>query len=100
MIKLIRNFFKKNKLISSILLLLVVWLPFFFMAGPNLEAGPVGNIHQVKAVVIRNIGTITPTPLPEEYLANKDQTIGIMVGGIILILIVVTGTLGTIRRKR
>ena len=50
------------------------------------------------------------TPLPGEVLppgavlavddsANSEQTNGVIVGGIILVLVVVGGTLGVIRRK-
>ena len=39
------------------------------------------------------------TPVPPEMLANSEQTNGLIIGGVILVLIVVGGTLGVIRRK-
>jgi hypothetical protein len=41
----------------------------------------------------------TPEALPEEWLENVDQTDGIILGGIILVLIIVIGTFSVIRRK-
>lgn len=40
-----------------------------------------------------------PTPLPQEYLENANQTNGIVLGATILVLIVVVGTLSALRRK-
>ncbi len=38
-------------------------------------------------------------PLPPEMLANRDQTNGVIVGGVILVLIIVGGTLNVIRYR-
>ncbi len=38
--------------------------------------------------------TPTQTSLPPEYLANKEQTIGIIIGTILLVILVIGGTLG------
>jgi|YNPNPStandDraft_1061719.scaffolds.fasta_scaffold00037_45 hypothetical protein len=40
-----------------------------------------------------------PTLLPQEYLENAEQTNGILLGGTILVLIVVLGTLSALRRQ-
>ena len=40
----------------------------------------------------------TPTPLPAEWLASAEQTNGIMVGGIIIILAILVGTVGIVLR--
>lgn len=42
----------------------------------------------------------TPTPLPAEYLANSDQTSGILLGVVVLAIIIIVGTLGVIIRNR
>ncbi len=42
--------------------------------------------------------TATNTPFPAE-LTDPNQTNGLIIGGIILVLIIVGGTLGVIRRK-
>jgi hypothetical protein len=42
----------------------------------------------------------TSTPLPPELLENMYQTNGLLLGGVVLVLIVIAGTLGTIRRSR
>lgn len=42
----------------------------------------------------------TPTPIPPELLANREQTIGIVLGGIVLVLIIVGGTASVMRGSR
>lgn len=42
----------------------------------------------------------TPTPLPAEYIANPDQTSGILSGVVILAIIIIGGTLGVMLRNR
>jgi len=41
----------------------------------------------------------TPTPIPEELLANREQTTGIVLGGVVLVLIIVGGTARAITRN-
>jgi CDP-diglyceride synthetase len=51
--------------------------------------------------------TITPIPaglsvatlVPPEYQTNYKQTIGILLGGIVLVIVVLIGTLAVIRKK-
>lgn len=40
-----------------------------------------------------------PTPIPQEWEDNFEQTNGIIMGSVILVLIVVGGTLSAIRRR-
>ena len=40
----------------------------------------------------------TPTPLPAEWLSSADQTDGIMVGGIIIIVTILVGTVAIVLR--
>jgi hypothetical protein len=42
----------------------------------------------------------TPTPLPAEWLTSADQTDGIMVGGIIIIVTILVGTAAIVLRDR
>jgi hypothetical protein len=45
--------------------------------------------------------TPTHTPLPPEYLANTEQSIGIIAGTVLLVIVVIGGTLGgALTRKR
>ncbi len=55
-----------------------------------------GLTHTPTAVVLEDGA---PTPLPAEYLENINQTTGILLGGTILVLIVVFGTLSGLRQK-
>jgi len=41
----------------------------------------------------------TPTPIPPELLANREQTTGIVLGGVVLVLIIVGGTARAITRN-
>lgn len=43
--------------------------------------------------------TFTPSPIPQEFLDSSDQTSGIICGSVVLVLVVVGGTLGVLRRK-
>ncbi len=43
--------------------------------------------------------TETPTATPEIFEENPEQTNGIVLGGVLLVLIIVGGTLSIIRRK-
>ncbi len=42
---------------------------------------------------------IPPTPIPEEWLTNREMGTGIVMGAVVLVLIIVGGTLGAIRRR-
>ena len=42
---------------------------------------------------------IQPTPIPEEWQTNREMGTGIVMGAVALVLIIVGGTLGAIRRK-
>jgi hypothetical protein len=44
--------------------------------------------------------TPTATPIPEEWANNVEQTTGIVIGGVILTLIIIGGTLHTISVNR
>ncbi len=41
----------------------------------------------------------TPTPFPPELVANREQTNGIILGTVVLVLIIVVGTLASIRSR-
>jgi hypothetical protein len=43
--------------------------------------------------------TAAATPLPEEWVKNAHQTDGVALGGTILVMIVIVGTLGVLMRK-
>lgn len=62
-------------------------------------ATPTPNITVTAAVMEESSGTVTPTPLPQEWLENSELTNGIVLGGVLLVLIIIVGTLGAIRRR-
>lgn len=42
---------------------------------------------------------VAPTPIPEEWATNREMGTGIVMGAVALVLIIVVGTLRSIRRK-
>lgn len=62
-------------------------------ATPILEAAPAALTH---TPVVEP--SSTPTPIPQEWVDNKNQTDGVILGAVVLVLIVVGGTLHGIRR--
>lgn len=42
----------------------------------------------------------SPTPIPQELIANREQTFGIVFGAVVLVLIVIIGTLSGIAAQR
>lgn len=45
-------------------------------------------------------GRPSPTPIPAELIANREQTFGIIFGAVVLVLIVIIGTLTGISAQR
>jgi hypothetical protein len=43
--------------------------------------------------------TRSPTPIPQEWVTNREMASGIVLGAVVLVLIIVGGTLGAIRRR-
>jgi hypothetical protein len=68
-------------------------------APPTLEPAltptvtPIPPAHQNPDFVLP-----TPTPLPQEWYSTPDQTTGIILGVSVLLLVILIGTLSTLRR--
>ena len=59
--------------------------------------------RELRSTVTTSTPTIlpgTPTPLPEEWLMSTDQTNGIILGAIIILLAIVAGTVVILMRDR
>lgn len=61
--------------------------------APRITATP-----QLSATI--NQPTPTKTPLPAEYLQNYDDTNGVVVGTVLLVVIILLGTLSGMRVRR
>ena len=85
----------KIVIIVIIVLSGVVW---FTTRGPRIEPETQTQIV-IDATSGQPIVADTPTPIPEELLANREQTIGIVLGGVVLVLIIVGGTTAVITRN-
>jgi hypothetical protein len=86
----------KNRVIILILIgflaLLLIWMM------PQAAAATFWQEDQIGTPLT---GDVLPTDpaLSVAVSSNSEQTIGVIIGGIILVLVVVGGTLGVIRRK-
>jgi hypothetical protein len=83
------------------IILLIVILLLIILAWPDPASGAyhvtAGDQVETATATVRPLPTFTPIPL--EYLENTDQTSGIICGSVILVMIIVGGTLGVLRRK-
>ena len=77
------------------IVLLVILFLIIILAWPNPASGAAP--HQ-NATITPEI-TLTPTPIPVEFLSTPDQTSGIICGSAFIVLIIVGGTVGVLRRK-
>jgi hypothetical protein len=56
------------------------------------------RLSDVQATATPSILPGTPTPLSPEWLASAQQTNGIIVGAVIIVLLIIAGTVGIILR--
>jgi hypothetical protein len=75
------------------ILLLIILLMTIILGWPNPASGA---FHPQAATPLP---LPTSTPIPAEYLETADQTNGIVCGSVVLVMIIVGGTLGVLRRK-
>ena len=83
-------------LVIAVFATMIAWrepLPGITPATPTVE----GEIHDATATPEFELKE--PTPIPQEWQDNIEQTNGIIMGSVILVLIVVGGTLSAIRRR-
>jgi hypothetical protein len=79
------------------ILLLIAILALIIFAWPEPASGAFLPQSAIATEVVKP--TVTPTPIPIEYLESAEQTSGIICGSVVLVLIIVGGTLGVLRRK-
>lgn len=85
----------KMVLIIIVVLAGVIWLT-------TREAGVDQDLEtkiMIDATSGEQIILDTPTPIPPELLANREQTTGLIFGGVVLVLIIVGGTASVITRN-
>jgi hypothetical protein len=85
------------------LVMVVVALSFMTM----LAWSPVQSVdHQVVDTPVFTLTptldslTPQPTPIPQEWVDNREQTNGIIAGAVVLAIIIIGGTLHTISRNK
>jgi hypothetical protein len=57
------------------------------------------NTPEVTAATIDSL-TPEPTPIPQEWVDNREQTTGIIAGAIVLAVVIIGGTLHTISKNK
>jgi hypothetical protein len=82
------------------LLLLIVTIAWDSQSHPSQVLAQNNAPEKLTATPIANTIEGTATPFPAEYITNQDQTIGIALGGVLLVVIILGGTMSTVRRKK
>jgi hypothetical protein len=77
------------------IILLVILFLLILLAWPDPAAGAALRLAATPVPA----ATLTPTKIPAEYLSSPDQTSGIICGSAVIVLIIVGGTVGVLRRK-
>jgi hypothetical protein len=68
---------------------------------PALPApSQVENTPEVTATEMTISSTPEPTPIPQEWVDNREQTTGIIAGAIVLAIVIIGGTLHTISKNK
>jgi hypothetical protein len=78
---------------------LILLIAAFFIIASTLNPYQAQQTDPSTTPAIQSTGTLS-SPDPNEILRNREQTNGIVAGGIILVLIIVGGTLSVIRQKK
>ncbi|MDO9547006.1 MAG: hypothetical protein Q7J07_09710 [Pelolinea sp.] len=85
------------------LIFITVFLAFIFIIVWSESLSLFFSVNRPAAIAQLPTPTIlpgTPTPLPEELLRSSDQTDGVILGAIIIILAIVTGSIAILIRDR
>lgn len=88
---------RKSHLSGARLALALVLLA---LVAALLAAGPAAAQVEPTAEPGAAVLTPTPSPIPQEWVDNVDQTLGIIAGAVILTVIIIGGTLHTIAQNR
>lgn len=95
-------------LAAVFVLMLALSEPLPYQAAPHEETAAIPHASTTPSAQLATQSPQTPTlgptptatPLPEEFLANREQTIGIVIGTIVLVFIVIGGSLLGIWARR
>lgn len=95
MVKPLKNGKSASWQLFTFLFVLILFTFLVILSNPAIASNRVQQPETPAAVIT----TPTETPLPEEWVRNARQTDGIALGGTILVLIIIAGTLGVLFRK-
>lgn len=98
----IRQILTRIDLRTALILLVMFIFTLMVLGSHHL---PVSVLAQDASItptpnpVTLDVDEFEATPIPAEYLATSDQTDGIVLGSVVLVLIVIIGTFAVMQRK-
>lgn len=95
MVKPLKNGKSTSWQYLAVLFILLLFSLFIILSSPAFASTQA--LQQVTPQTVS--ATPTETPLPEEWVKNARQTDGIALGGTLLVLIIIAGSLGVLFRK-
>ena len=98
----VRQFLARLDLRTGLILLVMFLFTLMLLGGNHLPASvnaQTAPITPTPPAATVDVDEFEVTPIPVEYLATNDQTDGIVLGSVVLVLIVVVGTFAVMQRK-
>jgi len=96
MVKHIKPDKTTNWQVFIVLFVLLIFSFLMFLSSPAVAQNRA--IQQVTPTLVSE-SVPTETPFPEEWIKNARQTDGIALGGTLLLLIIIAGTMGILLQK-
>jgi len=97
-----RQILARIDLRTALILLVMFIFTLMVLGGNHLPASVLAQdapITPTPNPVTVDVDEFETTPIPAEYLATNDQTDGIVLGSVVLVLIVIIGTFAVMQRK-
>jgi len=97
-----RQFLARIDLRTALILMVMFIFTLMVLAGHYLPASVLAQGEPITPTpnpVTADVDEFEATPIPAEYLATSDQTDGIVLGSVVLVLIVIIGTFAVMQRK-
>ncbi|HWQ05132.1 MAG TPA: hypothetical protein VN452_07235 [Longilinea sp.] len=98
----VRQFLARIDLRTALILMVMFIFTLMLLGGNHLPASVSAQATSLTPTpnpVTLNGDEFEVTPIPAEYLATNDQTDGIVLGSVVLVLIVIVGTFAVMQRK-
>jgi hypothetical protein len=102
LISQLRQFLARLDLRTALILIVMFLFTLMVLGGNHLPASVLAQdapITPTPLAATVDVDEFEATPIPAEYLATSDQTDGIVLGSVVLVLIVIIGTFAVMQRK-